>query len=65
MNHLDFNYPIFLTGTQPDTCETGCSKVKAIEVDSYCPYMNWIYIHVKGYRMLVDADRLSNLRNFR
>jgi len=63
MNHLNQQLPIFYVGTQPDTCKTGCNKVTFIHFDTYCPYMNWVEVEVKGYRLLVDASQLTNLTN--
>ncbi len=63
MNHLNQQLAIFFVGTQPDNCETGCNKVTFVHWDTYCPYMNRVEVEVKGYRLLVDANQLTNLTN--
>ena len=45
----------------PITMDNG--KVTFIHFDTYCPYMNWVEVEVKGYRLLVDASQLTNLTN--
>ena len=63
MKHLNQQLPIFFIGTQPSTRQTGCSKVLFIYWDTYCSYMNIVEIKIKGWRITVSLDQLSNLTN--